>query len=98
MHGCTCERCIQQNDLRDESGLFTLSTIVPSVCRHCGKKRCPSALDHRFTCAYGGERGHAGSLYTLTARGTGPHGSGRKAPLLTVLGGLVAVGWYMLGG
>ena len=61
--GCTCRRCIEEGDLRNEMGL-PLSSGMMIVCPECGNKRCPKASDHRLTCTKSNQPGQAGSVYT----------------------------------
>ena len=60
---CVCHRCIKENDLRDEAGVFPLSSVRMIVCQECGNKRCPKASDHRLACTGSNAPGQAGSIY-----------------------------------
>jgi hypothetical protein len=57
---CICHRCIEENDIRGEAGIFPLSSTRMIVCPECGNKRCPKATDHRFLCTGSNEPGQVG--------------------------------------
>lgn len=60
---CTCHRCIRENDIRDESGMYPFSSTRMILCPKCGNKRCPHASDHRLACTDSNEPGQTGSVY-----------------------------------